>query len=91
MNTMGGRVKYHNMKRNPHVWVCVEHHYQYVTVSGAVSMIDDADIAQRDIYRLALRYDGEESAKSQMRERFSKERRVTVRLKPERITEYFSA
>jgi len=54
-------------------------------VSGTVEMIDDPDIAQHDIYRLAVRYDGEEAARRQVEEQFSKETRVTLRLKCERV------
>jgi PPOX class probable F420-dependent enzyme len=90
MNTMLGRVKERNMRRNPHVSLCVQRGYQYVTIRGKVEFIDDSGIAQYDIYRLALRYDGQESAFRQMEERFSKEHRVTLHLKPERVTEYFS-
>ena len=49
----------------------------------------DVTIAQHDIYRLSARYHGEEKARRQVQEKFSKEKRVTLRLKPEHIIEYF--
>jgi PPOX class probable F420-dependent enzyme len=90
MNTMAGRVKERNMRRNPHVSLCVENAYQYVTITGGVEMIDDSGIAQYDVYRLSCRYDGQESALQQMWERFSQEERISLRLKCEQINEYFS-
>ncbi len=52
-------------------------------------MIDDPKIAQHDIYRLSARYHGDEKARRQMQEQFSKEQRVTLHLKPEHIIEHF--
>jgi PPOX class probable F420-dependent enzyme len=85
MNTKVGRTKERNMRRDPRISVCFEDGYSYLTISGTVEMIDDQKIAQNDIYRLAVRYDGEEAAKQQMEEQFSKETRVTLHLKCERI------
>ncbi len=85
MNTKVGRTKERNMRRDPRISVCFEDGYSYLTISGTVEMIDDPKIAQNDIYRLAMRYDGEEAAKRQMEEQFSKETRVTLHLKCERV------
>jgi|SRR5438128_8671347 len=87
MNTKAGRVKDRNMRRDPRISVCVVDGYDYVTISGTVEMIDDPEISQRDIHRLALRYDGEESARQQMEKQFSKETRVTLHLKCGHIIE----
>jgi PPOX class probable F420-dependent enzyme len=87
MNTKAGRVKDRNIKRDPRISICVEDGYNYVTISGTVEMNDDQEVAQRDIYRLAARYNGEEAAKRQMVEQFSKEHRITLRLKCEHIIE----
>jgi len=85
MNTKVGRTKERNMRRDPRISVCFEDGYSYLTISGTVEMIDVQKIAQNDIYRLAVRYDGEEAARQQMEEQFSKEKRVTLHLKCERI------
>ena len=77
------------MRRDPRISVCIEDGYSYVTISGTVEMVDDPQVAQRDIYRLAVRYNGEEEAKRQMEEQFSKETRVTLYLKLEHIIEHF--
>lgn len=87
MNTKVKRTKERNMRRDQRVSVCILEGYSYVTISGRVEMIDDQEIAQKDIYRLAVRYNGEEEARRQMQEQFSKEQRVTLRLKCEHIIE----
>ena len=89
MNTKAGRTKERNMRRDPRISVCIEDGYSYVTISGTVEMIDDPQVAQRDIYRLAVRYNGEEEARRQMEEQFSKETRVTLHLKLEHVIEHF--
>jgi PPOX class probable F420-dependent enzyme len=88
MNTKAGRMKDRNMRRNPHISICVPDGYSYVTVSGTVEIIDDPKTAQHDIYRLAVRYDGEEDAKRQVEEQFSKEQRVTLHLKCEHVMDH---
>ena len=89
MNTKAGRTKERNIRRDPRISVCIEDGYSYVTISGTVEMVDDPQVAQRDIYRLAVRYNGEEEAKRQMEEQFSKETRVTLHLKLEHVIEHF--
>jgi PPOX class probable F420-dependent enzyme len=87
MNTKAGRVKDRNLRRDPRISICIEDGYHYLTISGQVELIEDQATAQHDIHRLAIRYDGEEKAAAQMAQQFSKEQRVTVHLKPERIIE----
>ena len=87
MNTKAGRIKERNMRRDPRIAICVEDRYNYVTISGTVELIDDPEIAQRDIYRLAVRYDGEEAARQKVADQFSKERRITLHLKCEHVIE----
>ena len=89
MNTMIGRLKNRNLRRDPRISLCVPDGYNYVTVSGTAELIDDPEIAQHDIYRLAVRYDGEEDAKQQMEGHFSKEPRETIHLKIQHVIEHF--
>ncbi|HLI70507.1 MAG TPA: PPOX class F420-dependent oxidoreductase [Ktedonobacteraceae bacterium] len=89
MNTKVGRLKERNLRRDPRISICVEDGYRYVTISGTVELIDDPETSQRDIHRLAVRYHGDEQAARQMAEQFSKEQRVTIRLRCERVHEYF--
>ena len=89
MNTKVGRTKERNMRRDHRISICIEDSYDFITINGTVEMIDDPEIAQRDIYRLSRRYHGEAKARIQMEQQFSKETRVSLRLKPESIIEYF--
>src|SRR5215469_6810165 len=88
MNTAAGRVKDIHMRREMRVSICVEDQYRYVTISGAVELTDDQTVAQDDIRRLAIRYDGEEAGERQAREAFSKQHRVTLRLPIRQVIEH---
>lgn len=86
MNTAAGRLKDRNLRRDPRAAVCVTADGYGVTFKGTVELIDDQEIAQADIHRLAVRYDGPEAADRQSRNQFGKEHRVTIRLKPTSVT-----
>jgi PPOX class probable F420-dependent enzyme len=88
MNTKVGRLKERNMRRDSRISICVEDGYRYVTISGNVQIIDDPEISQRDIHRLAVRYHGEEIAARQVAEQFAREHRATLRMHCEQIHEY---
>jgi PPOX class probable F420-dependent enzyme len=87
MNTAVGRLKHRNLLRDARVSVCVVDGYRWVTLTGQVEMIDDQTVAQADIHRLATLYNGLEKAERQMRESFSKQQRVTLRLKVDKVVE----
>jgi len=89
MNTKVGRLKERNLRRDPRISICIEDDYNFLTINGTVQLIDDPERTQHDIYRLSARYHGEEKARRQMQEQFSKETRVSLVLKPERVIEYF--
>jgi PPOX class probable F420-dependent enzyme len=85
MNTRRGRVKDRNMVADPRVSICIEDGYRYVTISGRVELNSDQSVAQPDIYALAVRYEGKESADRQVAEAFGSQERVTMRLPIENI------
>jgi PPOX class probable F420-dependent enzyme len=87
MNTADGRVKAHNLRRDPRIALCVEDGYNYITLYGTVRLNDDQDIAQADIHRLATRYHNPAKADQMMRDQFSKQHRITVRMAIERVVE----
>ena len=89
MNTKVGRLKERNLRRDPRISICIEDDYNFLTINGTVQLIDDLERTQHDIYRLSARYHGEVKARRQMQEQFSKEKRVSLLLKPDRIIEYF--
>ncbi len=84
MNTAKGRIKDLNLRRDPRMSMCVEDGYRYVTIKGRVTL--DEVKAQHDIKVLVERYHGAERAAQMMRNQFSKEQRVTVRLKIEKVS-----
>lgn len=86
MNTAAGRLKDRNLRRDPRAAVCVTADGYGVTFKGTVEMIDDQEVAQADIHRLAVRYDGPEAADRISRDQFSKEHRITLRLKVASVT-----
>jgi PPOX class probable F420-dependent enzyme len=88
MNTTATRAKSRNLARDARISVCVEDGYRYVTIPGTARLVDEQAIAQEDIHRLAIRYNGEETAARQMAEQFSKEERVSIYLPIERVVTY---
>lgn len=86
MNTAAGRLKDRNLRRDPRAAVCVTADGYGVTFKGSVELIEDQETAQADIHRLAVRYNGPESADRQSRDQFGKEHRVTIRLKATSVT-----
>ena len=89
MNTKVGRLKERNLRRDPRISIFIEDDYNFLTITGTAQLIDDPERTQHDIYRLSARYHGEEKARRQMQDQFSKETRMSLLLKPERIIEYF--
>ena len=87
MNTKVGRAKEHNLRRDQRIAICIEDEYHYVTLSGTAELIDDQPTAQADIKRLAERYHNPEKAAQMVRDQFSKEQRMTLRMKIERVVE----
>jgi PPOX class probable F420-dependent enzyme len=83
-NTAVGRAKYKNIQRDPRVTVEVlnmENPYEYVMVSGKAEM-QEGEEAERHIDKLAKKYMGVD----EYPHRSATERRVLVRVTPERVT-----
>lgn len=89
MNTKAGRLKDQNLRRDTRVALCIEDGYQYVSLSGTVEMVDDPEIAQADITRLAHRYHPPEKAEQLARNQFSTEQRITLRMTIARVSEHW--
>lgn len=88
LNTAAGRLKDSNLRRDARISACVEDGYRYVTIRGTARFIEDQTVAQADIHRLAIRYNGEEVGNRQAEETFSKQRRISIRVPIERISIY---
>lgn len=86
MNTKAGRVKERNLRRDPRVSICFEDG-GYLTITGKAALIDYQETAQRDIHRLAVRYNGDEKVAQSMEDMFVKEQRVSIHISIERVTE----
>jgi PPOX class probable F420-dependent enzyme len=87
MNTKKGRIKDRNLRRDPRISICVQEGYSYLTISGTAELNEDPATGQRDIYRLAVRYNGEAAAQRQLIEGFSKEQRETIYLPIQHVIE----
>ncbi len=88
MNTAQGRKKVDNLARDNRISVCVTEGYPFVTLTGTVEFNDDQAIAQADIRRLAVRYDGEAAAERMM-QNFRKQHRITLRMTIKNVIENF--
>ena len=78
MNTEISRLKAKNLQRDSRASICVEEGYQYVTISGAVTLDDTRETAQADIYALARRYNPD--FKNGDYPYFAEQHRVTILL-----------
>lgn len=85
MNTKRGRRKDRNLVRDPRASICVENGYQYVTITGDITLIEDAERSQADIHALAVKYHGQEEGDKMAADGFSKEDRVTILLSPNKV------
>lgn len=82
-NTATGRAKWHHMRRDPRVTIEVysqDNPYEYVTVTGTVEL-EEGDAANDHIDKLAEKYTGNPKFQGYRPE----ERRVIVRVTPERV------
>ncbi len=84
-NSKVGRTKPRNIARDTRVALLVEDGYRFVRVHGRARTVADQPTAQRDIHRLAVRYNGEEAARQAVESRFSKEKRISYRLPVEHV------
>jgi len=90
LNTPFDSLKHRHLKRDNRLSVCVESGYRYITLSGTVTMNEDAATARAEYQRLGQRYAGtfamrtEQSAgmtmSKQMQDMLSRER-VALHLK----------
>ncbi len=85
MNTRDGRVKAGNFRRDPRASICVEEGYRGVTIQGTVRLIEDPEVAQADIRRLAVLNHGPEEGNAMADTSFAKQRRITIRLPIEHV------
>ncbi len=84
-NTARGRLKDRNLTRDPRASFIVADGYKFVRVDGRVAIVDDPARAQDDIRRMAIRYNGPDKGEQQARDVFSKQERVSYRLRADEV------
>ncbi|MCU0506369.1 MAG: TIGR03618 family F420-dependent PPOX class oxidoreductase [Chloroflexi bacterium] len=89
LNSAEGRRWPADLRRDPHASVMVEDGYRYVLLEGDVEVEDDQAVAQADIAEMARRYhaDDPEHAERLIADRFQRQRRITFRLRPTRVSQ----
>jgi PPOX class probable F420-dependent enzyme len=86
VNSAQGRVKDRNLAADPRMSVLVEDGYRWLRVSGRARIEHDQGVAHNDIRRLATRYYGDERRVDEaIRNNFSKQHRITYRLRIGRV------
>ncbi|HEX7474098.1 MAG TPA: TIGR03618 family F420-dependent PPOX class oxidoreductase [Candidatus Limnocylindrales bacterium] len=84
LNSLVGRRWPTNLVRDPRVSITVSHDHDWVSVDGTVEIVEEQTTAQADIAAMARAYDPPaEAAESIVR--FQGQRRVTFRVRPERV------
>jgi PPOX class probable F420-dependent enzyme len=87
INSAVGRRWPANLRRDPRIDLTVAEGYRFVQLRGRVSIVDDQATAQADIAEMARRYHADEPEKAEalIRDRFTRQQRVSFRLRPDRI------
>jgi PPOX class probable F420-dependent enzyme len=86
VNSAQGRIKDRNLAADPRMSVLVEDGYRWLRIDGRARIEHDQSIAHEDIRRLASRYyEDERKVEEGMRNNFSKQHRITYRLRVARV------
>jgi PPOX class probable F420-dependent enzyme len=84
VNTSKDRVKYHNIKRDPRISLLIDDGYPHISIFGKARIATERD-ANKDIESLAIRYTGEKEGRRAARERYWKQKRVSIEILPDRV------
>jgi PPOX class probable F420-dependent enzyme len=85
LNTTEDRVKYRNLERDPRVSVLIGDGKQYVRIDGRARKVATGAQGVKDIHGLAVRYEGPEKAERDTRDMYSKKKRVSYLVSPDRV------
>ena len=85
VNSAQGRLKDRNLAADPRMSVLIADGYRFVRLDGRAKIDHDQTTAQADIRRLAVLNYGAAKADEAMRNRFSKQHRITYRLPIRRV------
>ena len=84
VNTADSRTKYRNIRRDPRVALLIDDEYSYLSIFGKARVASERD-ANKDIETLAIIYTGEERGRKAAREHYSKQKRVSLEIIPDRL------
>jgi PPOX class probable F420-dependent enzyme len=85
VNSAQGRLKDRNLAADPRMSVLIADGYRFVRLDGRAKIDHDQATVQADIRRLAVLNYGAAKADEAMRNRFSKQHRITYRLPIRRV------
>jgi PPOX class probable F420-dependent enzyme len=85
VNSAEGRLKDRNLAADPRMSVLIADGYRFVRLDGRARIDHDQATAQADIRRLAVLNYGAAKADEAVRNRFSKQHRITYRLPIRRV------
>ena len=88
-NSAVGRRWPADLLRDPRTILTVQDGYRYVQLAGQVIVVDDQPTAQADIAEMARRYHADEPGKAEtlIADRFTKQQRISFRLRPTHVME----
>ncbi|HVA87154.1 MAG TPA: PPOX class F420-dependent oxidoreductase [Candidatus Saccharimonadales bacterium] len=85
VNSLEGRRWSNNLRRDPRLSLAVEGGLRWVSLRGTVEILDGQTQAQADIAAMARRYNENGTAEQDIEQSFSREQRVSFRLRPSAI------
>ena len=78
-----------NLRRDPRIAICVPDGNRYVSLYGTVTISQDQSMVRQDIERLVERYiHSDETTRQQTVEALVQQSRVSLRLTPDKVTEF---
>lgn len=88
MSTPGRTQKVKNLQRDPRIAVCVGDEARSVSLYGTATISEDQNVVRQDLELLAARYIKDEAARAPALSFFLQQGRVSLHLKPTRVTEF---
>jgi PPOX class probable F420-dependent enzyme len=88
MSTPGRTQKVKNLRRDPRIAVCVGDETRSVSLYGTAIINEDQNVVRQDLEQLAARYIKDEAARAPALSFFLQQGRVSLHLKPARVTEF---
>ena len=85
VNSAEGRRWPSNLRRDPRVSFAVEDGLDWVSLRGEVEVVDNQAQAQADIAAMAYKYDSREDAERSITNQFTRQQRVSFRLRPSAV------